>query len=43
MNYYHGRRIYYRCFAQQESNLGYGDRSKYLAYFIESQVVGCGI
>ena len=27
----------------REGNLGYGDCSKYLAYFIESQIVGFGI
>ena len=34
---------HYQSFAQQKGNVGYGDCSKYLAYSIDSQLVGFGM
>ena len=40
MNYKYGSRIYYQVCCITEENFDYGTCSKYLAYSIESQVVG---
>ena len=43
MNELHGKEFIIGVSHNRKGNLGYGDSSKYLAYSIESQVVGFGI
>ena len=43
MNEVHGKEFIIGVSHNKKGNLGYGDCSKYLAYSIESQVVGFGI